>query len=299
MSKKVVVALLTRDQEFQLLQAADAEAAAQHHGFEIEVLFAGNSVIGQVQQLLPFVHAPAAKRPAAILIEPVTGEALERIAREAVAAGVGWILMNRRAPYLLKLRGEYPTVAISSVSLDHLEIGRIQARQIRALAPEGGTVLYIQGPPDTSTSQERLAGAREVLAGASIDLRVYAGQWTEESGYKAAIGWLRPRVDDSSRPRAVVAQNDSMAIGARKAFVELRPGWVQVPFIGCDGLPEGGQRLVKLRQLAATVITQSNSGPAMELVSSWLRTGTLPPAQELLTARSCPDLETLTRSGTR
>jgi len=33
------------------------------------------------------------------------------------------------------------------------------------------------------------------------------------------------------------AQNDAMAIGARKAIAALHPDWVNLPFTGCDGLP--------------------------------------------------------------
>ena len=52
-----------------------------------------------------------------------------------------------------------------------------------------------------------------------------------------------------------------------------------VPFLGCDGLPEGGQRMVAEGVLAATVVTPSNTGPALEVVARWLQTRQTPPAR--------------------
>ena len=87
----------------------------------------------------------------------------------------------------------------------------------------------------------------------------------------------------------VGCQNDSMAVGARRAVAALRPAWADdVRFTGCDGLPEGGRKLVDSGQLAATVVTPSNTGPALERIASWLRTGELPPRDVLLEPLSHP-----------
>ena len=93
------------------------------------------------------------------MVETVTGEGLERVARNAADAGVGWVLLNRRVTYLDELRSTHPALPLSTVGTDQAEVGRIQGRQLRALLPGGGPVLYVQGPPDTSVAQERLAGA--------------------------------------------------------------------------------------------------------------------------------------------
>lgn len=293
MRPRIVAAFLSRDQEFQTFQADDASAAAGRAGIDIEVLFGGDNAILQIQQLYPFIHAPARDRPTAIVIETVTGEGLERMACEATAAGIGWILINRRVRYIHSLRTKNRELPICCVSTDQQEAGRIQGRQLRALLPAGGQVLYIEGPPDTSVAQERLAGTRDAIRQSSISLHVYAGEWTETSGYRAAAGWLRPRLARSVRPGAVAAQNDLMAVGARRAFLELRPGWSDVPFLGCDGLPKSGKRLVDRGELAATVVTPSNAGPAVELVARWLQEGVLPGPELLLSASSHPDPEQL------
>ena len=267
----MVVGLLSDQQDFQILQARDAEAAGARHGLEVEVVYADMNPLEQIHQLFKFIHAPAEERPAAIVVETVVGEGLERVARNAVQAGIGWVLLNRKVPYLKELRERHAGTTVAAVGTDQLEVGRIQGRQFRALLPAGGNVLYIQGPADTSVAQERLRGAEEAIAGSKIELRVVSGQWTEASGEKAVRGWLRLKTSDSLPPDLVGSQNDAMAVGARRAIEALAPERAGVPFTGCDGLPEGGQRMVREGVLTATIVTPSNAGPAVDLVARALR----------------------------
>lgn len=294
---RLVASFLSRDQEFQLLQAEDARAAAARHGLEIEVLFADLNAVEQIQHLFRFIHRPAGERPAAIVVETVTAEGLERVARNATQAGVGWVLLNGRVAYLGELRGKYPGLPLSIVGTDQAEVGRIQARQLRALLPGGGPVLYVQGPPDSSVTQERQEGALEAM-GPGFDLRMVAGQWTEESGEKAVQAFLRLKTSESFVPRVVASQNDAMALGARRAVSKLadrerKEAWSAAVYAGCDGLPEGGQRLVREGKLAGTVVTPSNAGPAVDLVAEVLRTGRPAPAQVVLKPVSYPDLSAI------
>jgi len=286
---KVVASFLSKDQEFQVMQAADAQVAATRAGFEIEVLYAEQNAVQQIHQLFKFIHAPAEERPLAIVVETVVGEGLERVARNAVRAGINWVILNnRRVSYLESLRKEYPHLAISAVSGDQLAMGRIQGRQFQVLLPRGGSVLYLQGPPDTSAAQERLQGAREIVEGTGIELRIIEGDWTAAGAQRAVTNALRLKTAENLRPDLVGSQNDAMATGARDALLAIRPDWARVPFTGCDGLPEGGQRLVNVRQLAATIVAPSNSGPAIDLVARWLKTKEQPPARVVLTPTSYP-----------
>lgn len=286
---RIFVSLLTEDQEFQRLQAVDATEAAAHNGLDVEIAFAENNGVLQIQQLFRVIHAPADDRPRAIIVETVTGEGLERVARNAVRAGVGWILLNRRVPYLADL-AQSSRLPVSSVGTDQNEVGRIQGRQFRALLPRGGNVLYIQGPPDTSVAQERLAGARSAIEGTAIAMTLASGLWTEESGEQAVGAFLRLKTWQSEPPDIVGCQNDSMAVGAVRALRGATGiGFAGVPVTGCDGLQDGGRRLVDVKQLAATVVTRSNTGPAIELLARHLKTGLPMPTEVLLPAASYPD----------
>jgi hypothetical protein len=44
-----------------------------------------------------------------------------------------------------------------------------------------------------------------------------------------------------------------------------------VRYLGCDGLPEGGRRAVDVRELTATVVKPTTTGPAIDLVARTLR----------------------------
>jgi ribose transport system substrate-binding protein len=287
---RVVVALLTADQDFQQLQARDAQETAARIGLEVEVVFADGHAVVQIQQLFKHIHAPESERPAAIVVESATAEGLARVARNAVAAGIGWVLVNTRVAYVDELREARPDRVIAMIGTDQKAVGRIQGRQCRSLLQGGGNVLCVQGPADSTVSSDRMAGLEEALE-AGFEVRGLNGDWTEGSGERAVASWFRLKTAEAFRPDVVACQNDSMAVGARRALARLRAEYGSLPFLGCDGLPEGGQKMVDRGELAATVVTPSNTGPALELVSRWLRTGEVPPREVLLAPRSHPPEE--------
>jgi ABC-type sugar transport system substrate-binding protein len=263
---KIVVSLLSQDHEFQQLQAAEAERAASRAGVTVETLYARNNPRLQIEQLYRFIHAPENARPAAIIVHPVSDDGLAAVAREAAKAGIGWIVLGRDVSYVDALRTEFPKVPIAIVHTNQKEIGRIHGRQITSLLPKGGNVLYIEGPPETSAAQQRLAGTQEVLQDSAVKLTILKGNWTESSGEEAVASWLRLSSSQTAQVHLVCAQNDAMAIGARKAILGKRAEWASIPFIGCDGVPTGGRKLVDEHQLAATVVVEPNTPNAINLV---------------------------------
>ena len=289
---KVVVALLNAEQEFQQLQAKDARDTGSRLGLDVEVVFAGGHAVVQIQQLFKHIHAPEGERPAAIVVEVATADGLERVARNAVQAGFGWILVNARVSYVDAFRAAHPDLPIAMLGTDQNEVGRIQGRQCRSLLPAGGNVLCVRGPEYSTVVLDRFSGLEEAL-GPGFEVRGLNGDWTEASGERAVASWFRLKTAEAFRPDVVPCQNDSMAAGARKALARHHPGWGAVPFLGCDGLPEGGQKMVAAGELAATVITPSNTGPALDIVARWLRTGAVPPREVLLPPVSHPAVERL------
>jgi ribose transport system substrate-binding protein len=91
----ILISLTTNDNDYQMEQAAAAEEAARRLGASVRVVFADNDPIQQSQQLLEAVQSAAETRPDAIVFEPVGGTALPQVARAAVAAGMGWVVLNR------------------------------------------------------------------------------------------------------------------------------------------------------------------------------------------------------------
>src|SRR5215470_4344072 len=102
MSKlKVLVSLITKDNDFQVEQAASAQTAAINLNASVEIIYANNDAVLQTQQILQFIQEPA-KRPDAILVEPV-GTGMPQVAKAAVSAGIAWVVINSHVDYLSQL----------------------------------------------------------------------------------------------------------------------------------------------------------------------------------------------------
>ena len=291
-----MVSLTTNDNDYQLEQAQAAEEAARKFAADVQILFADNDAIKQSTQILKAVQSVPEERPDAIVFEPVGGTALPQVARAAVNAGIGWAVLNRDANYIAELR-QGNKAPIFGVSSDHVEIGRIQGRQCAALLPTGGSVLYIQGPSENSAAKDRTLGMQEAKP-ANIHLVMLRGQWTEESSQRSVRSWLKLTTSKKATIDLVAAQDDSMAMGARKAFQELpteleRERWLGVPFLGCDGLPKTGQSWVRSHLLAATIYIPPNTGQAIEMLVETIQNGKMQPERALTAAVSVPPLEAL------
>ena len=295
MSDKVVVALPDRANEFQHLQADDARAVGARLGIGVELLDADGNAILQIQQIFKFIHA-AQERPRAIIVEPVAIEGMERVTQKAAAAGIGVALLNTTVGYVEALRRQHPQLPIFVLGSDQVDIGRMQGRQMRLLLPTGGTVLYIQGPMFATAARERFQGMQEVTAGAALRTVVIDSQWTEESAEQGVRKWLRMKTTEGLHIDLVACQNDAIARGARRAFEaapDVSAQWGVVPYIGIDGVPSVGQRMVREGQLTATVVMPSNTGPALEAIGRWLKSGVVPPASVRVPIASLPAEETL------
>lgn len=293
-----LVSLTTNDNDYQIEQAQSAEAAARKCGVELQVIYADNDAITQSTQLLKAIQAEGEHRPDAIIFEPVGGTALPQVARAAAGAGIGWAVLNRDANYIAELR-KSSKAPIFVVTSDHLEIGRIQGRQIAALLPHGGSILCVQGPTENSAAKDRTTGMNETKP-ANVHTTLLRAQWTEESSQKAVRSWLKLTTSRKAAMDLVAAQDDSMAIGARKAFEELpddaeKERWLRLPFLGCDGLPKTGQAWVKDGLLTATIFVPPNTGQAIEMFVDALQRGKQPPERALTTVVSVPSLSDLRR----
>jgi ribose transport system substrate-binding protein len=293
---KFLVSLTTNDNDYQQEQATAAEETARRLGVDVEIIYAGNDTINQSQQLLQIIQATANSRPNAIIMEPVGGTALPTVARTAAAAGVGWVVLNHEIDYISEIRSTFNVPAFSLTS-DHEEIGRIQGRQFGALLPKGGSILYIQGPSKSSAAKQRTAGMYETKPG-NIEIRALKGEWTSESAQRSVQAWLRLSTSVKTSIDLIGCQDDSMALGARKAFQELvdagdREKWLGLPYTGCDGLPKGGQQWVKDGVLAATVVVPPNTGQAIEMLVQALHKGQKLPEQTMTSAASFPSIEKL------
>ena len=291
-----LVALTTNDNDYQIEQAQSAQQMARKLGAEVQIVYADNDAITQSTQILKAIQVAEDKRPDAVVFEPVGGTALPQVARAAASVGIGWAVLNRDASYIPEMR-KSSSAPIFGVSSDHLEIGRIQGRQFAALLPHGGAILYIQGPAENSAAKERALGMQETKP-SNIHVTALRAQWTEESAQRAVRSWLKLITSQRAAIDLIGAQDDSMALGARKAFEELtneseRERWLRLPFTGCDGLPKTGEAWVRSGLLAATVFVPPNTGQAIEMIFQAIQNGKKAPERALTVPVSIPALDEL------
>jgi ribose transport system substrate-binding protein len=279
-------------------QAAAAQEAAKRLNVELEILYAENDAILQSQQLLKIIQSNSGSHPDGIIFEPVGGTALPQVAKAAAAAGIGWVVLNREVDYLSELRRAYK-VPVFAVTSDHEEIGRLQGKQLAALLPHGGSVLLIQGPSESLAAKQRTTGMYETKP-IGVQVKLMKGNWTEASAYKAVSSWLKLSTSQQTPIDVIAAQNDAMALGARKAFQELgdsvaRDRFLAAPYLGIDGVSKTGQSWLRRGLLNATIVVPANTDQALDMLVHAVQSGTIPPEKTLTVPRSMPIVEELAR----
>jgi ABC-type sugar transport system substrate-binding protein len=289
--RRVALVLVDQTNHFQQLLKADAEAAARKAGLELDTLFTGESLPEQLGALRRLIVEPE-RRPAALLVMSVRDHGLDRVVREAAAAGIHFVFLNAVEDDLDPIRREHPSVSIATICPDEVETGRVQGRQMRALL-KGGRALYIQGSPRSLVSRERTAGMQEATAGAPFEVVLAGGDWSPAFAGRTVREWLRLAVGDRPPFQLVSCQNDHMAGGVLEALAAAaveahKPELARVPVAGCDGAPEVGQKMVRDGRLVATVVLPRVAGPAVEEVAALLARGERPAALITHPAMSFP-----------
>jgi ABC-type sugar transport system substrate-binding protein len=293
-----LVSLTNNDNDYQQEQAVAAEKAARRLGVDVKIIHADNDALAQSQQLLHYVQDSGVVRPDAIMFEPAGGTAFPQVARAAAAAGIGWVVLNHEVDYVLELRRQFK-VPVFAITTDHHAVGKIQGQQFAALLPNGGSILYIEGPANSSAAKERTAGMLKTKP-ANIQVKTMRANWTEESAYRTVSSWLRLRTSQESHVDLLGAQDDSMAMGARKAFNEIaeaaRARWMKIPVTGCDGMPKTGQAWVKNSTLAATIFIRPITDLAIEMLVDAFK-GSALPDNRVTQPESVPSLAELAKLG--
>jgi DNA-binding LacI/PurR family transcriptional regulator len=102
-----------------------------------------------------------------------------------------------------------------SVTLDNLAAGRLAAEHLLDL---GHTMLaHISGPLSLRLARERQEGFRAAVERRGLSPCFYVeGSWECDDGYRA----MQTILASDTRPTAIFAANDRMAIGAARALVE-------------------------------------------------------------------------------
>ena len=290
-----VVVSLPNDNAYQHEQGLVAKSAAANLGMDLTLLHANDDSITQSQQLLEIIQSRSDAPPSALLVEPVTATGLRRVAEAAVAQNIGWVISNSDVDYVAQLR-KNPRIPVFIVTQGQFETGRVQGKQIGALLPQGGSVLYIAGPSMSSVATQRFEGM-ESARPRNIQLTVLRSKWSEASAQQSVGAWLRLATSRAEKYHLVAGQTHELAIGARKAFqsisdLDQQKRWLDLPFLGI-GVASQVKPLVESRVLSAAVITSVTMELALRLLARALESQSHPPERTVVEVSSFPELEKL------
>jgi len=294
-----IVVSLPNDNAYQHEQGLIAKATGGQLGLSVEVLQANDDAITQSQQILGIVQSAPEKRPTAFIVEPVTANALKRVAEEAVAAGIAWVVSNSEVDYVKTLRVN-SKAPVFVVTQGQFEIGRLQGKQMAALLPQGGNVLLIEGPSMSSVAKQRREGV-ETIRPATVQIATLRSKFSEESGFQSVAAWLKLATSKAERYDLVAGQTHELALGARKALLAIadeqqRRKWMAKKFLGI-GVANQVKPLVDKRTLTAAVVTSVTMQVAMSLLVRAIDTNAPVAECHIVEVSSYPDLEKLEGPG--
>lgn len=285
---------LTDDNAFQREQARAAQVAANRHGIALTIRYAESNALVQIHQLYESIHAKSGPVPDAIVVEPVAIEGMARAARNATAAGIGWVCIDADAEDVEAPRAAHPELPVFAVGLDNVAVGEVAAAQILRLSGDrrGASLLCVQGTHGSRTAAGRLQGLKDALASHDVSITGVDTNWTKSAAKVVVAEWLKL---DPSKIDFVVGQNDAVAEGAREAIGEVlgHAERQRIGFIGCDGTVSEGQALVKSGVLAATIVVPPHSDVAVDAIAAFYAKGTVPPPKVVTKPTSFPPLEEL------
>jgi len=294
MKKLSIVISLPGENNYLREQEAAAKTTAQRLGLDLRIINAKSDPVTQSQQLLEIVQSTST-RPDAIVVEPVNNQGLPRVAEAAAAAGIGWVISNALVDYLEALRKK-AKAPVFGVSQDHPEVGRMQGRQIRAILPRGGAILYLRGPATNFLAAQR-SDALESELGINIQFKSLKIQWTEESAYNSVTSWLRLSTVHAGDTHLIAAQNTDFILAAKRAFEDNTSGdertkWLGLPYCGV-AVPSQVKQLVDSGTLTAAIVTPVTLDKALEILVRHLQTRSQPQQQTFVKASSEPSLDDL------
>jgi ribose transport system substrate-binding protein len=180
-----------------------------------------------VEEQVALVDRALAARPDAFVFVPVHLTAMNASILKINAAGIP--LVNLISPTGV---GERVCFIGSDDRALAAEVTRYVARRL----PDGAKVVILEGHPASGTTHERLRGIQEALAyfpGLAV-VASARGDYQRDIACEAVSGLLKQGI----RFDAVIASNDTMALGALDALDRLQPGVALPPVVGVNAIPE-------------------------------------------------------------
>ena len=191
---------------------ASMKARAQQQGVGIQFEDAQNDIGRQLNQVQNFI----AQKVDAIIVNPVDTEATPRMTRLAVSSGIPLVYVNR-----MPADKQLPA-KVAFVGSDETQSGTLQMTEVCRLLAGKGDIVIMMGELTNQSARQRTQDVYDVIAtppcrGIHV-LAKQAANWRRTEGADLMSNWLSAGM----RPRAVVSNDDEMAIGAIQSLKQAR-----------------------------------------------------------------------------
>ncbi len=259
----------------QLLVRGAREQATKQQLRLLEPQFADGSSWTQIESINAYLRTTPPPDAMLVLLagEQHTGGWLER----ALGKNVAVVFLNRIPTWMNAGRNKFPSALVTGVAPTQLAVGELLATQALRIVRPGAFVLLVTGAARSPTALERQRGfldyAQRRLIVSQLD-----GRWSAKEAEKALAEWFKVGAERSRTIDLIVCQNDAMAAGVHRALTKHakslgRPELANIPLLGCDGLEEEGQAMVRDGTLAATVVLPATTPIALDILQQYWSSG--------------------------
>ena len=245
-----------------------ARQAAEERGVDLRVSDAQQRQENQIRAIRAFI----AQGVDAIFLAPVVATGWDAVLREAKAADIPVVLLDR------KIETGDPSLYLAAVAADSVEEGRVAGSWlVDTLDGRPCRVVEIEGTVGASVATERKQGFAEAIAAApSVSIvRAQSGDFTRAKAKEVMESFIK--AEGAAKICAVFAHNDDMMIGAIQAMKEagMKPG-DEVLTVSIDAVPDIFRAMADGDANATVELTPDMAGPALDLLAAYRKDGTMP-----------------------
>lgn len=243
------LSLSTLNNPFFVSVQQGAQAEADTLGIKLIVTDAQNSLSKQTADIQDLVQ----KRVDALLINATDSAGVAAVIKNSAnAAGIPVFAIDRAIDTSTGAK------VVGQIASDNIFGGKLQADFLNQALKGQGNVVELEGIPGSSAAIDRKKGFEDELAAVAPGIKIIADQ---EASFDQAKGLAVMQNILQANPNkidAVVAANDSMALGALKAIQQAgakRPDGGRIIIIGFDAINDA-KAAIKAGNMDATIEQQ-------------------------------------------
>lgn len=244
---KPVIALVMKSlaNEFFKTMEEGAQAHQQQHSDQYELRALGIKNEEDVAQQIKYVETLIAQQVDAIVIAPADSQALARVCKQALDAGIVVVNIDNKLDDQVLASLD---IRIPFVGPDNRKGARLAGEYLAGQLEPGAKVAIIEGVPNAFNGIQRKLGFEDAMQSAGLTIvSSQSGNWETAKANQVAAAIITSQPDLA----AILCANDSMALGALTAVRGAGKG-DRIRIVGFDNI-EAVQTLVREGQILATV----------------------------------------------